>query len=47
MSGKLPGETPMEPISQMKAFWPDWNVEKEIGAGAYGHVYKVSRNVGA
>ena len=45
--GKLSGETPMDAISQMKTFWPDWTVEKEIGAGAYGHVYKVSRRVGA
>lgn len=37
----------MDAISQMKTFWPDWTVEKEIGAGAYGHVYKVSRRVGA
>ncbi len=36
----------MDAISQMKTFWPDWTVEKEIGAGAYGHVYKVSRSVG-
>ena len=44
---ELSGETPMDAISQMKTFWPDWTVEKEIGAGAYGHVYKVSRRVGA
>ena len=36
----------MDVISQMKTFWPDWTVEEEIGAGAYGHVYKVSRRVG-
>ena len=35
----------MDIISQMKKIWPDWTVVDKIGAGSYGHVYKVSRIV--
>ena len=45
MSENLHGETFMEPISQMKAFWPEWTVEHEIGRGSCGSVYKVSRTI--
>ena len=35
----------MDSISQMKNFWPDWTVVDKVGAGSYGHVYKVKRSV--
>ena len=28
----------------IKKTWPGWEVDKQIGRGAYGNVYKVSKN---
>ena len=28
----------------LKSVWPDWEIEKRLGKGAYGEVYKVGRH---
>ena len=37
----------MAAIDNMTTFWPEWNIEEKVGSGAYGEVYRVSRQVGS
>ena len=31
---------------EVKAFWPEWEIEKLIGTGSYGRVYRARKDVG-
>lgn len=32
-------------MEKLQEIWPEWNIEEEIGSGAYGSVYKVSKDL--